>query len=85
MEWKKGKSWLEDWWLKYSYLIWRDPLPLNSNYFMNFDEEICKPGTTQSLQAARVISKVLEFKRLVDENKVPNSIIYLKKKFLNLI
>ena len=39
---KEHKNWLEEWWLKYAYLAWPDPIPIYSNYYFMFDEEIAK-------------------------------------------
>ena len=32
------ESWLERWWLEKAYLVWRDPIAINVNWFIIVDE-----------------------------------------------
>jgi carnitine O-acetyltransferase len=70
------KNWLEDWWLKYAYLIYRCPLPVNISYYFLFDEKENRQSagqvfTSPTLQGAFYIKGALDFKRLLDTQTLP--------------
>jgi carnitine O-acetyltransferase len=50
-----SKNWLEDWWLTYAYLIWRDPIPVNSNYFGTIESKYLEQNVNGIRQASNVI------------------------------
>jgi hypothetical protein len=68
---KERRNWLEDWWLQSAYCAWPDPIPINSNYYFLFDEEVAKSGSSQTLNAAKYISGILQFKKLLDNEEIP--------------
>lgn len=56
---KKGKSWIEDWWLEYGYLRGRYPLPINLSCHLLFHDWATHPGgISQTQQAARWIPRM---------------------------
>ncbi|KCV69647.1 hypothetical protein H696_04063 [Fonticula alba] len=70
------KSWLEDWWLQYAYLIWRTPLPTTSNWFIIFPRHPASLGTADGrvcpiARASLVIRKGAEFVELLRREHVP--------------
>ncbi len=67
-EWAQGRNWLERWWLQFAYLMWPDPLPLNSNVFFYF---ITITPTEHIFQAARLVSTFLDGKDKVDREELP--------------
>jgi len=74
------KSWLtpnyvSDWWLNYVYLRGRSPIIINSNYYV-LDCGLPNPPTTQPVaRAAKLIANFLEFKHLVDREKLAPMVI----------
>eukprot|EP01129_Flabellula_baltica_P011774 TRINITY_DN5206_c0_g1_i1.p1 TRINITY_DN5206_c0_g1~~TRINITY_DN5206_c0_g1_i1.p1 ORF type:complete len:552 (-),score=117.45 TRINITY_DN5206_c0_g1_i1:185-1840(-) len=52
---KGTRNWLSEWWLKYAYHIWRDPIPVTSNYFGMIEDRYIEQNVTQIEQAANVI------------------------------
>jgi carnitine O-acetyltransferase len=67
-EWAQGRNWLEAWWLQFAYLMWPDPLPLNSNVFFYF---ITITPTEHIFQAARLLSTFLSAKDKIDKEELP--------------
>jgi len=68
------KSWwapnyCTDWWEKYVYLMGRDPIAINSNYYC-LDQGGWVPTHVQSARAAGFVSSMLIFKRLIDTEKL---------------
>jgi hypothetical protein len=62
---------LEEWWERFAYLSGRYPLPMNSNFCVNFGQ-INSPGTRtrrdpQVEVAARLARFVLEMRDLIDK------------------
>ena len=49
---KQPHNWLDYWWLKYAYHSWRDPLLINSNWFINFCD-YPSPAHRELLQKTR--------------------------------
>ncbi|ORX80380.1 acyltransferase ChoActase/COT/CPT [Basidiobolus meristosporus CBS 931.73] len=75
-------SWIEDWWIRKAYLEWRAPLLVNSNWFLQFTEDINQSkvpredpngGFTkiQVKRAAHLINKFLDYKELIDSERLP--------------
>eukprot|EP01120_Amphizonella_sp_Union-15-10_P004176 TRINITY_DN1480_c0_g1_i1.p1 TRINITY_DN1480_c0_g1~~TRINITY_DN1480_c0_g1_i1.p1 ORF type:complete len:594 (-),score=105.62 TRINITY_DN1480_c0_g1_i1:94-1875(-) len=67
---KENKSWLEEWWLKYAYLLYKDPLPITLNYWLHFDSDIVVEDTPWLLQAGRVIWNVAQVKQDLDNEQI---------------
>ena len=80
-------NWLEDWWLKYAYHSWREPLLINSNWFTLFEDH---PNTPPSLlhpklpvvpdghvtpfqiyRAAGFVTNALNMKEAIDQGTIP--------------
>lgn len=71
---QQKRNWLEEWWLKYAYNIWRCPTPVNVSYYFLFDEKVQgpeRPDVSQSLVASLCIKGVLDFKAVLDKQGVP--------------
>ncbi|KAJ3150271.1 hypothetical protein HDU86_006662 [Geranomyces michiganensis] len=77
-------SWLEDIWLKKAYLEWREPSMINVNWWCQFVDHPAHPKdllrkpppkgvltTFQIQRAAGLISNMLNFKDLVDSERLP--------------
>ncbi|KAJ3013907.1 hypothetical protein HKX48_005443 [Thoreauomyces humboldtii] len=88
---KQKNSWLEDIWLNKAYLEWREPSLINVNWWCQFvdhpshpKELLRKPPpkgvltTFQIQRAAGLISNMLNFKDLVDTQRLPAE--YMKVK-----
>eukprot|EP00002_Diphylleia_rotans_P024068 TRINITY_DN4744_c0_g1_i2.p1 TRINITY_DN4744_c0_g1~~TRINITY_DN4744_c0_g1_i2.p1 ORF type:complete len:508 (+),score=77.98 TRINITY_DN4744_c0_g1_i2:57-1580(+) len=63
------KNWLEDWWLTYAYLAYPDPIPINSNWEMMFDQD-SKDEIPQARQAARLLTGLLLYAPILLEEKL---------------
>lgn len=68
------KSWWSpnyytDWWEKYVYLMSRDPIAINSNYYIA-DQIKWIPTKKQTSRAAGVTSLILQFKSLLESEKL---------------
>ena len=59
---------LEDWWLDVAYLMGRDPLAINLNWFGVLPDWGRKFGVAEA--AAVILTAVLDFKRLLDEEQL---------------
>uniref|UniRef100_A0A183CBL0 carnitine O-palmitoyltransferase n=1 Tax=Globodera pallida TaxID=36090 RepID=A0A183CBL0_GLOPA len=64
------KSWLStnyvtDWWEKFIYLVQREPIMINSNYY-GFDTLNKSPTDKQAARAANVTWAALRFRRLIE-------------------
>ncbi|KAG8200711.1 hypothetical protein JTE90_022322 [Oedothorax gibbosus] len=73
------KSWfcqnyVSDWWEKYAYLMSRNPLPNNSNYYI-CDECYWKPTDKPVSRAATLTYSLLMFKRLIDREELEPLVI----------
>ncbi|KAI9219774.1 acyltransferase ChoActase/COT/CPT [Blastocladiella britannica] len=79
---KQASSWLEDFWLKYAYLIWRCPTVLNVNWWCQFVDpkgssaaSVVPPaGTftdTQLSRAAGLIAGFLDASNLIQAAALP--------------
>lgn len=76
---KLSGSWLEDWWLKYAYLSWRNSLLIHSNWFVlagpiegiepiiSFEEGW---GKIQVERAAGFASSFLDYKDKLDRGEI---------------
>ncbi|KAJ3293426.1 hypothetical protein HK104_004461 [Borealophlyctis nickersoniae] len=77
-------SWLEDIWLNKAYLEWREPSMINVNWWGEFvdhpdykqvaEDKLPPPGILTSFQihrAAGLINNLLDFKALLDSEKIP--------------
>ncbi|KAI8585099.1 acyltransferase ChoActase/COT/CPT [Geranomyces variabilis] len=77
-------SWLEDIWLKKAYLEWREPSMINVNWWCQFIDHPAHPKdllrkpppkgvltTFQIQRAAGLITNMLNFKDLVDSERLP--------------
>jgi len=65
------RNWLEDWWLKYAYLIYRCPLPVNISYYFLFDEKENRQDVSPTLQGALYIKGALDFRHILDTETLP--------------
>ncbi|KAI8820843.1 acyltransferase ChoActase/COT/CPT [Fimicolochytrium jonesii] len=94
-ETEQKNSWLEDIWLKKAYLEWREPSMINVNWWGQFKDHprhpkdlLRKPppkgvlSTFQIQRAAGLISNMLNFKDLVDTERLPAE--YMKDKPLDM-
>lgn len=73
------KSWwatnfCTDWWEKYVYLMGRDPIAINSNYYC-LDQGGWIPTRVQSARAAGILTSMLIFKRLMETEKLEPLVI----------
>ncbi|KAI9096994.1 acyltransferase ChoActase/COT/CPT [Phlyctochytrium arcticum] len=80
-------SWLERWWLKLAYHSWREPLMINSNWYMIMRDHPETPSELlsgsdrrsgqytpfQLTRAAGFISNLLTYKDMVDNELIPVS------------
>jgi hypothetical protein len=75
-------SWLEDIWLDRAYLLYREPIMINVNWYMVFNNNFDKiddrrivpelPYTAGQLKRCAVLSKLAsDYKTMLDEGKVP--------------
>ncbi|KAJ3296830.1 hypothetical protein HDU79_005622 [Rhizoclosmatium sp. JEL0117] len=75
-------SWLENIWLNKAYLEWRDPSLINVNWWCQLkDDNLVETAANvvtdvQLKRASKLISNMLDFKRLVDERLLPQE--YMK-------
>eukprot|EP01116_Phalansterium_solitarium_P025693 TRINITY_DN9949_c0_g1_i2.p1 TRINITY_DN9949_c0_g1~~TRINITY_DN9949_c0_g1_i2.p1 ORF type:complete len:626 (+),score=142.42 TRINITY_DN9949_c0_g1_i2:105-1982(+) len=71
-QWAQGNNWLEDWWLKYAYMAWPDPICVGSNFYIILDDpETCSPGVEPAFQAARMTHGMCLFKQAYDAEQLP--------------
>jgi len=73
------KSWwapnyCTDWWEKYVYLMGRDPIAINSNYYC-LDQGGWVPTKVQSARAAGFLTSLLIFKKLMETEKLEPLVI----------
>jgi len=73
------KSWwapnyCTDWWEKYVYLMGRDPIAINSNYY-GMDQGGWVPTRIQTSRAAGITSLMLLFKKLIDSEELDPLVI----------
>jgi len=73
------KSWwapnyMTDWWEKYVYLMGRDPISINSNYYI-LDQGNWVPTKKQTARAAGFTSLALLFKSLMDREQLEPLVI----------
>ncbi|KAI8918627.1 acyltransferase ChoActase/COT/CPT [Powellomyces hirtus] len=81
---EQKNSWLEDIWLNKAYLEWREPSLINVNWWCQFVDHPAHPKdllrkpppkgvltTFQIQRAAGLISNMLNFKELVDTERLP--------------
>jgi len=61
---------LQDWWYSRAYLIWRCPIPITSNYYFLFNENITK-SVSQSRQAARFVMGILLWRQMLEKESIP--------------
>lgn len=71
----EGKNWLEDWWISAAYLLWpgsvlrlsyKDPIAINSNFYITFDKTVAPIGfSNQAFQAARNVTFRVSFSGLL--------------------
>ncbi|GLH09742.1 Choline O-acetyltransferase-like Protein [Gryllus bimaculatus] len=68
---KTTRNWLADWWLRTAYLEFRYPVVVWSSPGLVFPhQKVCNQDEQLTL-AARVISGAVDFKCLIDNNKLP--------------
>ncbi|GAB6021932.1 hypothetical protein CHUAL_006094 [Chamberlinius hualienensis] len=67
----ESDNWLAEWWLKYSYLSYRQPLIIFSSPGMVMPKFECKNFQDMIVTAARVILAALNYKQTVDEGRLP--------------
>ncbi|KAJ1505953.1 hypothetical protein HMI54_011207 [Coelomomyces lativittatus] len=90
-------NWLEDWWFQFAYLTWRVPLMIHSNWWMNIREDHLPPvmdmarvplgprkfSFVQLRRAACILSNLLDFKDLLDAEKIPPEMFKSKPLCMN--
>lgn len=69
------KSWLtqnyvSDWWTKYVYLMNRQPLANNCNYYI-MDQSYWRATDKPVARAASLVANLLRFKQLIDREELP--------------
>lgn len=69
------KSWLtqnyvSDWWTKYVYLMNRQPLANNCNYYI-MDQSYWRATDRPVARAASLVANLLRFKQLIDREELP--------------
>lgn len=69
------KSWLTqnyvtDWWVKYVYLMNRQPLANNCNYYI-MDQSYWRATDKPVARAASLVANLLRFKQLIDREELP--------------
>lgn len=69
------KSWLtqnyvSDWWTKYVYLMNRQPLANNCNYYI-MDQSYWRATDRPVARAAALVANILRFKQLIDREELP--------------
>lgn len=69
------KSWLtqnyvSDWWTKYVYLMNRQPLANNCNYYV-MDQSYWRATDKPVARAASLVANLLRFKQLIDREELP--------------
>ena len=69
------KSWLtqnyvSDWWMKYVYLMNRQPLANNCNYYI-MDQSYWRATDKPVARAASLVYNLLRFKQLIDHEELP--------------
>ncbi|ELU04678.1 hypothetical protein CAPTEDRAFT_111807 [Capitella teleta] len=69
-----AQNWLADWWYKYVYLMGRNPIAINSNYYCLDHSHWC-PTNLQISRAANGIYQFLKFKRQLDREELEPLII----------
>eukprot|EP01130_Rhizamoeba_saxonica_P009623 TRINITY_DN3921_c0_g1_i1.p1 TRINITY_DN3921_c0_g1~~TRINITY_DN3921_c0_g1_i1.p1 ORF type:complete len:593 (-),score=125.25 TRINITY_DN3921_c0_g1_i1:72-1850(-) len=74
---KESRNWLEPYWLTYAYHIWREPLPVNANYFGAIFPESLEQNVSQCRQAANILTCFLRYKELWNQEMIPPQ--YMKK------
>lgn len=64
-------NWLEDWWLNTAYLEYRDPVVVYSSPGLVFPFRKFQSRNDQLQYAAKTLLAVLDYKSLIDGNKIP--------------
>ncbi|KAF4522336.1 hypothetical protein B566_EDAN011337 [Ephemera danica] len=67
---KNHDNWLEEWWLNYAYLDYRDSLVINSNTAVTWNAKEIVAKEEQLQRAASIIASALDFKTIIDEGKL---------------
>ncbi|XP_052833401.1 carnitine O-palmitoyltransferase 1, liver isoform [Octopus bimaculoides] len=62
-------NWVTDWWEKYIYLMGRNPLAINSNYY-TLDHSVWKPTEKQVVRAAATLHEFMVFKQKLDREEI---------------
>ncbi|XP_028176763.1 carnitine O-acetyltransferase isoform X3 [Ostrinia furnacalis] len=68
---EKHLNWLEEWWLNTAYLEYRDPVVVYSSPGLVFPFRKFNNQNDQLQYAAKTLLAVLEYKALIDGNKIP--------------
>ncbi|XP_060802455.1 carnitine O-acetyltransferase isoform X2 [Amyelois transitella] len=68
-------NWLEDWWLNTAYLEYRDPVVVFSSPGLVFPFRKFTTQTDQLKYAAKTLLAVLEYKDLIDSEKIPTEMM----------
>ncbi|GMK56889.1 hypothetical protein CspeluHIS016_0307290 [Cutaneotrichosporon spelunceum] len=66
---KESQNWIEDWWNEVAYFGYRGRLIPNVSYFYIHKKGLAK-GASQTERAAQLTRAVVEFKKLVDSEKL---------------
>ncbi|XP_066907892.1 carnitine O-acetyltransferase isoform X2 [Halyomorpha halys] len=72
---EKMDNWLTDWWQKHAYFDNRNPLILNTITGLSFPVQRYKTEKEFLECASKIAAGALQFKKLVDENKIPQECI----------
>lgn len=65
-----SENWLADWWLKYAYLGYRDPVVLNSNPGLYYEVRCFGDADEWLSHAARTIWATMRFKEQIDAKEI---------------
>lgn len=68
---RKNKNWLADWWLNTAYMGFRWPVVVWSSPGLVFPLQTVNCEDEQLTLAAKVIIGALDYKKLIDEDKIP--------------
>lgn len=74
---KSHDNWISEWWDNDAYLAYRDPVVPFVSYFFSHSHNLLPPALEKSQlkKATLLVNKVLEFKKLVDDQTFPPEVI----------
>ncbi|KAM3858173.1 carnitine O-acetyltransferase b [Diretmus argenteus] len=65
------KNWISDWWVQWSYLESRQPLPVHSNPAISLPRRDYNDWRSQLVFASKLIAAVLDFKAKINTGQLP--------------